>query len=820
MYWFLRFVYKLKVVIVVVTLVVALFFGYWALKIKINPNVTSYLPNSDPAVKSFNEIGENYGGNYLAIVAIQTDDVFNAITLKRISVLTSRLKEIEGISDVISLANIIDIKKGELGIEVGKLFDEYNLPESEADIQKLKQYVLSKDLYRGHIVSEDSKTTLLIVRLQSNADQIKVVKQIKQEVEKSRGSEEIFYAGVPFQLLEINQIIQADLKLLIPIVAGLIGLILFLSFRRVVGVVLPLVTVLISIVITLGIMSILKIPITIISNIIPVIIFAVGSAYSIHIVNRFYEARSTKVTFDPEVMQDLLKRNTVESNNISQIGNKDVLISSEIFFEHSTPIHSATGKPIDLRTLFSEDFRDRTTASELSPTAFLNNISISVILSGITTIAGFISFVFGSYLTMIKEFGLFTSLGVLIALIVSLTFVPAWLFIFSTRSGNKSDFNFKNLPRFSFVNKLNPWLSKAKRMVFIITSVIIILSLLAIPRITRTSDMVEYFRPKSQIRQAEQMMRNKFGGSVPIQIVVKGDIQNPQVLNKISELQTFLSSHPDIDYPRSIVDLITEMSMVIGEGQIIPDSKAKVSNLWFLLEGEEMVNQMVNHDKSEAIIQAMVSSVGTQNSKKMIKDIENYLARHNTEWCSMFLTGSPVIYDHLDKSLIRSQIQSIIIAWVLVFGCLVVVMRSLWIAAIGLIPIIFTLVLVFGFMGYAKIPLDIATVLVGSVSIGIGIDYAIHFLNRYKQEIKQNKHISEALLNTLQTSGRAILINVLTVSIGFLVLVFANLIPLQRFGILVSITMIFSGIGVLIILPTTISIIRFKNNLQQFKKMF
>ncbi|MEO0077091.1 MAG: MMPL family transporter, partial [candidate division WOR-3 bacterium] len=237
----------------------------------------------------------------------------------------------------------------------------------------------------------------------------------------------------------------------------------------------------------------------------------------------------------------------------------------------------------------------------------------------------------------------------------------------------------------------------------------------------------------------------------------------------------------------------------------IPDSKAKVVNLWFLLEGEEMVNQMVNSDKSAAVVQAMVSGIETKQSKQMLKDIENYLASNNTDDCTMFLTGSPIIYDHLDKSLSRSQIQSLIIALVLVFICLIVMMRSFWISVVGLIPIIFTLIVIFGFMGYAKIPLDVATVLVGSVSIGIGIDYAIHFLNRYQQEIKQNKHHKiKAVLNTLKTSGRAILINVLTVSIGFLVLVFANLIPLQRFGILIAITMIFSGISALVILPAII----------------
>jgi len=128
----------------------------------------------------------------------------------------------------------------------------------------------------------------------------------------------------------------------------------------------------------------------------------------------------------------------------------------------------------------------------------------------------------------------------------------------------------------------------------------------------------------------------------------------------------------------------------------------------------------------------------------------------------------------------------------------------------GLIPIFFTLAIIFGVMGYLKIPLDIATVLVGSISIGIGIDYSIHFINRFKKEFLQNRNELKALRITLETTGRAIVINVITVMLGFLVLIFANLIPLQRFGILVAITMIGSGIGAITLLPAVILITKAK----------
>jgi hypothetical protein len=125
-------------------------------------------------------------------------------------------------------------------------------------------------------------------------------------------------------------------------------------------------------------------------------------------------------------------------------------------------------------------------------------------------------------------------------------------------------------------------------------------------------------------------------------------------------------------------------------------------------------------------------------------------------------------------------------------------------ALIGLVPIVFTLFVVFGLMGFTGIPLDIATVLTGGITIGVGIDYSIHFVNRFREEFKKDKTELEALDKTLETTGKAILINVMAIMLGFLVLVFGNLVPLQRGGILMAISMISSGFAAIILLPAII----------------
>jgi len=742
---FSALVVKYRKIIIIITIILTLFFGYFASKIKINSDTTTYLPKTDTIVRMFNHIGEEFGSNSLAIVVLDTKEVFSQEVIEQISVLTQEFKLLDGVADVISLTNIIDIKKGEDGIEVGKLIDEYNLPQAAPDLEKLKQYVLAKDLYQGHIVSDDAKTTLIICRLREGIDQTKTVRQIMSTAQKVKLNGKIHFAGVPFQVNEINNFIIGDLKLLVPIVGLLIALLLFVSFRSASGVLMPLISVLVSVIMTLGIMSIFKIPLTIISNIIPVVLFTVGSAYTIHIVNKFNEDKSERA---------------------------------------------------------------------------LSEIIVPVMLAAVTTVFGFISFVFGSYLTMIKQFGIFTSIGIFLALVSSITLIPALLISTShPRQPVQGENSAKKHSR--FMNKFALLVLKSNKIVIGLAIIVVIVCSLGIPKIKRTSDMVGFFKPASQIRISEQVMKNKFGGSVPIQILITGDILEPSVLSRIKEIEEFLRTQPGVYHPQSIVDLIEEMSYVIGEGRNIPDTRDKVSNLWFLLEGEEMVRQMVNSDKSEAVIQAMVSGIETAQGKKMLRDIQSFIDNIDTTqhlstetqnsklktqnfWKGAGLTGSPLIYDRLDRSLMKSQIQSLIIAILLVFISVAMMLRSIAGGLIGLVPILLTLLIIFGFMGYAQIPLDVATVLVGSISIGIGIDYSIHFLSRFRKETKDGKNIYDALSNTLTTTGRAIIINVITVCGGFLVLIFANLIPLQRFGILVAITMLSSGLGALVILPAII----------------
>ncbi|CUU02979.1 hypothetical protein JGI1_00642 [Candidatus Thermokryptus mobilis] len=731
---FSELVIKFRVVLISLFFLLTFIFIYSMRNLRVNPDLVSYLPESDEAVKLSREIGNKYGGNLTAVVVIESDDVFKPEVLREIYALTESLKYVDGVSYVTSLANIIDIRGSEEGIEIGRLIDASSIPRAREELESLKRYVLSKDIYKN-IISRDARVALILCKLMDGVDKIKVAREIKKVVESSNISSRVYYGGLPFQMIDMNDLILSDLNILTPLVAIVVIVILFLSFKNLIGVVLPFIPVALSTIWTLGLMAILNIPLTIISNSIPVILTAVGSAYGIHVVNKF---REDIPVVDPKEKSKLT----------------------------------------------------------------LSRVGVAIILAGLTTIVGFLSFIFGSYLVMIKEFGIFTSLGVLFALIISITVIPA---ILSFLNPKKTDRRVAKVKRgYKWASYILNFISRLKYLVISLNLIIIALSSLGIFKISREVNILDYFKPETQIRKTEEMLRKNFGGSLPLYVVVKGDIQDPMVLQKMKEIENFLENFGDIHNSLSIVDVLEEMNYVMGEGRKIPDTREKVANLIFLIEGEEIFSQLVSPEKDEAIIQANVTYVSSKRIFEIVNGLEEYFSKINGFSVSVKQTGMPLIYKHLDDAIIKSQIQSLILALIFVFVIMSLQLGSVVGGMFGVLPVFLTIFVVYGFMGYAGIPLDIATVLIASVSIGMGIDYSIHFFNRLRYELMEGASVEQGLLKVLGTTGVAILINALSVSLGFLVLVFSSVIPLQRFGAMILLTMFLSAGATLVLLPAII----------------
>ena len=508
----------------------------------------------------------------------------------------------------------------------------------------------------------------------------------------------------------------------------------------------PLLTAGLSVIWTLGIMVVFGYEITMISNIIPIILLAVGSAYTIHVLNRINQCLE----------------------------------------------------------------KDRKKALKIA----LAYIITPVILAAVTTVIGFVSFVFGAYLILIRDFGIFTALGVFFALLLSVFFVPALISAFSMyKSTDRLKRNGKEGKSFLSNNILLPLkntLSNHPKYILTAWSILLLITISGVFMIQRSVNMADYFKKDNPTRVTEDIMQEKFGGSLPVYIVFKGDIQNPEVLITIQKTQDYMETIPGIDKTQSIADLIEEMNDVMGEGKKIPDERTKIENLWFLLDGQDIMEQLVTYELDKAIIQSKFASADSKLMVDFEYAMETFITENSTDECIIEVIGMPSVYVRLDSSLIDSQISSLLIAIVMVLIIVGLLLRSVAKGIYATIPIIATIIILFGFMGLTGIPLDIATVLVASIALGIGIDYSIHIITHFNHSIKENGDVNKALEETIMISGKAIIINVVSVAAGFLVLLFSELVPLQNFGLLVALSMIGSGLGALTLLPVILILVNRK----------
>ncbi len=734
---------KLRWFIVAAVVGLTVFFGYWMTKVQIDSDIINSLPDDDPVAKLYKETGVKYGGNYTALILLETDNVFTPQVLEDVKRITDTLQNLPEVSYVTSLTNIIDIKSSQWGIEIGKLVDEYDLPHTQAQLDSLRDRVFQKDMYHGVIVSDDSTVTVVMATLREDVDKQEAAKKIKQAVESLGVKEKVYFTGVPFILVDTSKIIMKDLRNLIPVAALIIIVILWLGFKSVRGVVLPLLTVGISIVWTIGLIALTGHKLTLVSDVIPVILLALGSAYAIHVLNRINETKAENP--------------------------RKALILAIAY------------------------------------------IITPVFLAYITTAFGFVSFIFGSYLTSIKEFGLFTAMGITFAFLLSITFIPALIDILKLKRHKEYKAEQSRLTEGFLQPLANRVIAKPKQVVWI-WLVVVLLFMTGLPQLQRKVDMLSYYKKGSDVRVAQELVDQKLSGSQPVYVIFDGDVQSPEFLKKMKQFEDYMKSiSPYLKHTMSVADLVEQMNDAMGEGMKIPDDKAKIEQLWFLIESEDIMSQLVSPDLDQAIIQAQFASWDTKVGREFTEELEDYAKKLSTDDIRIRVTGLPSVDTQLDISVLRSQTMSLLIAIVLMFTVVSITMWSVKCGYISLIPLIMTILMMFGFMGWMKIPLDTTTVVVASITLGVGIDYAIHIISHYRLYLQEKGDVGQAILETIRVSGNAIVINVLSVALGFTVLLLSDLTPIKNLGLIMALAMVIAGFAAITLLPAVIILLSKKS---------
>jgi predicted RND superfamily exporter protein len=327
---------------------------------------------------------------------------------------------------------------------------------------------------------------------------------------------------------------------------------------------------------------------------------------------------------------------------------------------------------------------------------------------------------------------------------------------------------------------------------------------------------INYFSKASPVYQSAQVVNKHFGGSSTISVVAKGDIKAPSVMTAIDQLEQQIANLPVVGSTASIAKVVRQMNEVMHDDDsaydVIPTVREQIAQYFLLysMNGEpDDFDRMIDFPYAHAQISARLNDNSSAKQKETIDAIKEIVA----QWPDspfMLVGGFADLFSSFITLVVRDQVISLLLSIVVVMCLVGGLFRSFGIGIIAGLPIGLAIVVLFGVMGYFNIELNLVTSLLSSVMIGVGIDYSIHFLWRYREERQKGLDQTEAVFTTLTTTGRGIIFNALSVVVGFSVLLVSSFLPIQFYGLLLVVSISTCLVGALIMLPALAQIGRIK----------
>jgi predicted RND superfamily exporter protein len=701
------------------------------LQLEIDPSVESLLPAGDESRADYEYVRRLFGSDDTILVALTADDVFADAPLARVEALTERLERLPGVHHVVSLANALDLRGHDGEIEVAPFMD--GLPQGAAGREALRRAVLGNPLYAGSLASRDGRATLLFVHLEDRPERellaSGLVADIQRVVEEERGEAEVLVTGGLYAKAETSRLMLEDMSRTLPLAALAVTFVALLSFRSLRGVLLPAATVVLAVIWTLGAISALGIALNLVTVILPTLLLVVGFAYGVHMVSEYY---------------DVLGRETGED-----------------------------------------------AGGDVAPTA-LREVALPIVLTGVTTAAGFVSLAL-SPIHAIREFGLLATLGVAFCVLSTLTFAPALLAVLPERrwahpaSGE------------GLVDRAAEWLGgfdlRYRGLILLGGGGIAVVAALSIPLIHVSTEFVE--RGGALYRAAELLNRHLDGAS-GLTVVVEGDepgaFQEPENLRVLEQLQAWLVEQPEVGGATGLTDYVKLLNRGFHDGDpeqlVIPPSRRFASQLLFFGSSDDL-ERFVDSRYRTTALHVRSRAKGSADMSKLVSRIEARLAGL-PEPLSGRVTGNLVLVTRTLDDLARGQALSLGLAFTLILAVLALLFLSLRAGLLALVPNAIPVLLYFGILGLGGITLNTTTGLVACMVLGIAVDDTIHYLARFSVSARRLADERPAVIDALRAVGRPVTYTSAALCLGFLALTTSRFENQVQFGVLAAVTLAFA----------------------------
>ncbi len=745
-----------KVIIVLVLL--TLFFGYQMKHLRMNPDITAALPRSIPAKRLYDKMKEIFPSKTIAMVIYQ-GDIFSVQGAREIMELTSSMEDFKEVYSVMSPTNAKIILSSQEGIEVREALEAP--PSSDEDVRGWERLLSLNPKVEKLLIADDRRSAMVLVFLQKSADEDAFAEKLLKFIEKFNSSHrgKLFATGEPVINLYISKGIAKDMGIFFTSGILLIFLLLLLIFTSVRGVLIPLTVVLSSVVWTLGFMALVGRPLSHSTEMLPILIMAIGIADSIHILSHYY-FKAPKYPSPKELVRDVMY-----------------------------------------------------------------DLWAPVVMTSLTTMAGFLA-LNTSHMESLEELGIFSAFGVFSALIWSLSFVPSVLSLLKLRTVKKRRGIRERFRR--WMDAYGRALVRYKTAFALGILLVLALSIVGISRLKVEASTIGQFPEDNPVRRAAEFVNRHFAGTTTFYVFVEGNrdgyLKQPSVLKTMDLLQKTVEKNPHVGATQSIADFVKLLNRAMHNGDPayfrIPGEVEEEREVvdgrerTFKVEGEKIVAQllqlyemssspedfanMADFNYRNGRVAIFVKTDKNSVLTKIDREISDFLRKHPGMRAD--ITGMAKLILVVRQMVISGQFWSIIASLVLVWFLTTLMFRSPVLGIFNTVPLFFGIFLNFATMGILSIPLDIQTMVTSSLAIGIGVDYAIHFIHRYIREVKGGDY-REAVKPSMTSSGVAIVFNSLVVASGFMLLVLSVFKGVRAMGFLLALTMITTAFASLTILP-------------------
>ncbi len=776
--------------IFVLLIIAILSFGYYSKNFRLDASSETLLIEGDPDLAYLKEVSERYGSKefliltYTPIEGMATDSsINNLLSLKY------KIQSLNWVHSVITLLDIPLLNNSDAPLQE-RLESFKTLKDEDVDRNRGFKEILNSPVFRNFVISEDGKTSGIIVNIKKSEtlenienkskeevelikDQIKKqnhqnILEIRQVIQSYGDVGKIYLGGIPMIANDMMTFIKSDI-----IIFGL-GVLLFIIatlwfvFRNILWIIVPISSCLFSVIIMIGLLGLLGWKVTVISSNFIALMLILTMAMNIHMSTRFLQ----------------LKKDFPAKNNFEIIS----LTTSKMFWP--------------------------------------------ILYTVLTTIFAFLSLIF-SEIKPIIDFGWMMTFGLITSFIITFTLLPTLLNFTPT-----NNISVKKEQKSKITNLLGQISLNNKNSIILVTGIIIVLSVVGISKLEVENSFINYFDKNTEIYKGMKLIDEELGGTTPLEVIIK--FPEKEKVKKSEEDDEFDDWGDEEDtndekywFTKDKIDLITsvhnyldslpEIGKVLSFSSIIEVATQLNNNKPLgTLEMGVLYSKIPESIKTEIIDPYLSIKDNEARISLRIIDSQEDLRRNdlinkiNFDLKDQFgleekdykLAGVLILFNNLLQSLFKSQILTLGLVMIGIFSMFIILFRNIKLSLIGVVPNFIAAFFILGIIGLLGIPLDMMTITIAAITIGIAVDNSIHYIYRFKEEFNKIKDYNKTLKTCHSTVGVAILNTSITIVFGFSILVLSKFIPTIYFGVFTGLAMLLAMISVLTLLPALILVIK------------